>query len=121
MAMTLRSMRLECGLTQREVAEQMGVQRPAVSKIERKADMSIKPGHGARGGARPPLTHQGLVRGRAGVLGWASALDRWQMRDGRPRITPVPLPFLQVSNKRKERRPAVALRFAFRLEGLLPL
>ena len=41
MAMTLRSMRLERGLTQREVAEQMGVQRPAVSKMERKADMSI--------------------------------------------------------------------------------
>ena len=34
-------MRLECGLTQKEVAEQMGVQRPAVSKMERKADMSI--------------------------------------------------------------------------------
>ncbi len=34
-------MRLERGLTQREVAEQMGVQRPAVSKMERKADMSI--------------------------------------------------------------------------------
>ncbi len=34
-------MRLERGLTQREVAEQMGVQRPAVSKIERKADMQI--------------------------------------------------------------------------------
>ena len=41
MAITLRSMRLERGLTQREVAEQMGVQRPAVSKMERKADMSI--------------------------------------------------------------------------------
>ena len=41
MAFTLRSMRLERGLTQREVAEQMGVQRPAVSKMERKADMSI--------------------------------------------------------------------------------
>lgn len=41
MEMTLRSMRLERGLTQREVAEQMGVQRPAVSKMERKADMSI--------------------------------------------------------------------------------
>ena len=34
-------MRLERGLTQREVAEQMRVQRPAVSKMERKADMSI--------------------------------------------------------------------------------
>jgi len=34
-------MRLERGLTQREVAEQMGIQRPAVSKMERKADMSI--------------------------------------------------------------------------------
>ena len=34
-------MRLERGLTQREVAEQMGVQRPAISKMERKADMSI--------------------------------------------------------------------------------
>ncbi len=34
-------MRLERGLTQREVAEQMGMQRPAVSKMERKADMSI--------------------------------------------------------------------------------
>ncbi len=34
-------MRLERGLTQREVAAQMGVQRPAVSKMERKADMSI--------------------------------------------------------------------------------
>ncbi len=34
-------MRLERGLTQWEVAEQMGVQRPAVSKMERKADMSI--------------------------------------------------------------------------------
>ena len=41
MSITLRSMRLERGLTQREVAEQMGVQRPAVSKMERKADMSI--------------------------------------------------------------------------------
>ncbi len=41
MAITLRSMRLERGITQREVAEQMGVQRPAVSKMERKADMSI--------------------------------------------------------------------------------
>ena len=41
MAITLRSMRLERGLTQREVAEQMGVQRPAVSKMERNADMSI--------------------------------------------------------------------------------
>ncbi len=41
MAITLRSMRLERGLTQREVAEQMDVQRPAVSKMERKADMSI--------------------------------------------------------------------------------
>ncbi len=41
MAITLRSMRLERGLTQREVAEEMGVQRPAVSKMERKADMSI--------------------------------------------------------------------------------
>ncbi len=41
MAITLRSMRLERGLTQREVAEQMGVQRPAVSKMEQKADMSI--------------------------------------------------------------------------------
>ncbi len=41
MAITLRSMRLERGLTQREVAEQMGVQRPAVSKMERKADLSI--------------------------------------------------------------------------------
>ncbi len=41
MAITLKSMRLERGLTQREVAEQMGVQRPAVSKMERKADMSI--------------------------------------------------------------------------------
>ena len=40
MAITLRTMRLERGLTQREVAEQMGVQRPAVSKMERKADMS---------------------------------------------------------------------------------
>ncbi len=34
-------MRLERGLTQREVAERMGVQRPAVSKMERKADMQI--------------------------------------------------------------------------------
>ncbi len=34
-------MRQERGLTQREVAEQMGLQRPAVSKMERKADMSI--------------------------------------------------------------------------------
>ena len=34
-------MRLERGLTQKEVAEQMGLQRPAVSKMERKADMSI--------------------------------------------------------------------------------
>ena len=34
-------MRLERGLTQREVAQQMDVQRPAVSKMERKADMSI--------------------------------------------------------------------------------
>ncbi len=34
-------MGLERGLTQREVAEKMGVQRPAVSKMERKADMSI--------------------------------------------------------------------------------
>jgi len=34
-------MRLERGITQREVAEQIGVQRPAVSKMERKADMSI--------------------------------------------------------------------------------
>ncbi len=34
-------MRLERGLSQREVAEQMGVQRPAISKMERKADMSI--------------------------------------------------------------------------------
>ena len=41
MAITLRSMRLERGLTQREVAVQMGLQRPAVSKMERKADMSI--------------------------------------------------------------------------------
>ena len=41
MAITLRSMRLERGLTQREVAKQMGLQRPAVSKMERKADMSI--------------------------------------------------------------------------------
>jgi len=41
MAITLRSMRLERGLTQREVAERMGVQRPAVSKMERKADISI--------------------------------------------------------------------------------
>ena len=41
MAMTLRSMRLERGLTQREVAEEMGLQRPAVSKMERRADMSI--------------------------------------------------------------------------------
>jgi len=41
MAITLRTMRLERGLTQREVAEQMDVQRPAVSKMERKADMSI--------------------------------------------------------------------------------
>ena len=40
MAITLRSMRLERGLTQREAAEQMGVQRPAVSKMERKADIS---------------------------------------------------------------------------------
>ena len=39
--MTLRSMRLERGLTQQAVAEQMGVQRPAVSKMERKADLSI--------------------------------------------------------------------------------
>ncbi len=39
--MTVRSMRLQRGLTQREVAEQMGVQRPAVCKMERKADMSI--------------------------------------------------------------------------------
>ncbi len=35
--MTLRSMRLERGLPQREVAEHMGIQRPAVSKMERKA------------------------------------------------------------------------------------
>ena len=41
MAITLRSMRLKRGLTQREVAEKMGVQRPAISKMERKADMSI--------------------------------------------------------------------------------
>ncbi len=41
MAITLRTMRLERGLTQREVAEQMGLRRPAVSKMERKADMSI--------------------------------------------------------------------------------
>ena len=41
MAITLRSMRLECGITQREVAERMGLQRPAVSKMERKADMRI--------------------------------------------------------------------------------
>ncbi len=34
-------MRLERGLTQREVAEKMCVQRPAVSKMEQKADMSI--------------------------------------------------------------------------------
>jgi transcriptional regulator with XRE-family HTH domain len=34
-------MRLERGFTQREVAERIGVQRPAVSKMERKADMSI--------------------------------------------------------------------------------
>ena len=39
--MTLRSVRLERGLTQREVTEQMGVQRAAVSQLERKADMSI--------------------------------------------------------------------------------
>ena len=38
---TLRSLRIKRGLTQREVAEQMCVQRPAVSKMERKADMSI--------------------------------------------------------------------------------
>ncbi len=41
MAITLRSMRLERSLTQREVAEQMGVQRSAVSKMERKVDISI--------------------------------------------------------------------------------
>ncbi len=41
MAITLRSMRQEQGFTQREVAERMGLQRPAVSKMERKADMSI--------------------------------------------------------------------------------
>ncbi len=34
-------MRRERGFTQREVAEQMGLQRPAVSKMERKPDMSI--------------------------------------------------------------------------------
>ncbi len=36
-----RYVRLERSLTQREVAEKMDVQRPAVSKMERKADMSI--------------------------------------------------------------------------------
>ena len=34
-------MRLERGLTQREVAERMGLQRPAVSKMERKADIQL--------------------------------------------------------------------------------
>ena len=39
--MATLAMRLARGLTQREVAGQMGVQRPAVSKMERKADMSM--------------------------------------------------------------------------------
>jgi transcriptional regulator with XRE-family HTH domain len=80
MAMTLRAMRLERGLTQRDVAEQMGVQRPAVSKMERKADMSIGrftefvEALGGRWQIR-------VVRRRPRVFGWTLSLARRPRRN----------------------------------------
>ena len=66
-------MRHDQGLTLREVAEKMGIKRPAVSKMERKADMSIGRFAEFVEALGRPMAHPGLVRGRAAPVSRASA------------------------------------------------